>query len=47
MRLLCEFMVIPIEEWTLIPKMLEREVFLMKPNHLYHLWQWGECVYGA
>ena len=27
--------------------MAEREVFLMKPKHQYHLSQWGECVYGA
>ena len=27
--------------------MVEREVFLMKPKHQYHLSQWGECVYGA
>ena len=27
--------------------MAERDVFLMKPKHQYHLSQWGECVYGA
>ena len=27
--------------------MVEREVFLRKPNHQYHLSQCGECVYGA
>ena len=27
--------------------MVEREVFLMKPKHQYHLSQWGEYVYGA
>ena len=27
--------------------MLEREVFLMKPKHRYHLSQWGECFCGA
>ena len=27
--------------------MVEREVFLTKPRHQYHLSQWGECVYGA
>ena len=46
-RLLCEFVFIPIEKWTLILKMAEREVFLMKPRHQYHLSQWGECIYGA
>ena len=28
-------------------KLVEREVFLWKPKHHYHLSQWGECVYGA
>ena len=27
--------------------MVEREVFLTKPRHQYHLSQRGECVYGA
>ena len=27
--------------------MVEREVLHMKPNHQYHLSQWGECVYSA
>ena len=35
-RLLCEFAFIPIEKWTLILKMVERRVFLMKPKHQYH-----------
>ena len=39
--------VYPIEKWTLILKMVERDVFLMKPKRQYHLSQWGECVYGA
>ena len=34
-RLLCEFMFIPIEKRTLILKMAEREVFLMKPTHQF------------
>ena len=34
-RLLCEFVFIPIEKWTLILKMAEREVFLMKPMHQF------------
>ena len=46
-RLLCESMFIPIDWWTSIPKMVEREVILMKPKHQYHLSQWGKCVYGA
>ena len=39
--------VYPIETWTLFLKMVERDVFLMKPKHQYRLSQWGECVYGA
>ena len=27
--------------------MVEREVFLKKPKHQYHLSQWGECIYGT
>ena len=27
--------------------MVEREVFLQKPKHQYHLSQLGECVYSA
>ena len=32
---------------TLILKMIEKEVFLLKPKHQYHLSQCGECIYGA
>ena len=39
--------VYPIEKQTLIQKMVERDVFLMKPKHECHLSQWGECVYDA
>ena len=46
-RLLCESKFIPIERWTLILKMVEREVFLTKPKHQYHQSQWGECAYGS
>ena len=46
-RLLCESMFIPVEKQILIQKLEEREVFLMKPKHQYHLSQWRECVYGA
>ena len=46
-RLLCESVFIPIEKWTLILKMIKRDVFLMKPKLQYHLSQLGECVYGA
>ena len=46
-RLLCKSVFIPIERQTLIPRKVERAVFLMKPNHQYHLSQRGECVYGA
>ena len=33
--LLCEFMIIPIEKRTLILKMAQREIFLMKPKHQF------------
>ena len=46
-RLLCESVFIQIEKWNLILKMVEREVFLMKPRHQYHLSQWGEWTYGG
>ena len=47
MRLLCESMFIPIERGTSIIKMVEREVFLMKPEHQYHLSHQGHSVYNA
>ena len=34
-RLLCEFIFAQIDEWTLILKMTESEVFLMNPNHQF------------
>ena len=46
-RSLCESMFIPIERWTWILKMVEKQVFLMKPKHRNHLSQQGECDYGA
>ena len=36
-----------LKEWRLIQKMVEREVFLMKPKHENLLSQWGECVYAT
>ena len=36
--------VIPIERWTSILKMVERDVSYLKPKHQYHLPQQGECV---
>ena len=45
--LLCEFVFILIKRRTLILKIVEREVFLKKPKHQYHLSEWRECVYGA
>ena len=45
--LLCKPVFNPIEKQTLILKMVERNVFLMKPMHHYHLSQWGEFVCGA
>ena len=32
-RLLCESMFIPVKRWTLIKKLVQREVFLMRPKH--------------
>ena len=40
-------MIIQIDEQTLILKMVESKVFLIKPKHQYHLSQRGEFVYGA
>ena len=40
-------MFIPIKRWTLIRKMVIREVLPMKPKHYYHLSQRGECVYDT
>ena len=37
--LLCESMFIPIERWTWILKMVEKQVFLMKPKCQNHLSQ--------
>ena len=37
----------PIKGQTSILKIVEREVFLMKWKHEYHLSEWGEYVYGA
>ena len=36
-ELLYESMFIPVERRTLIKKLEEKEVFLMKPKHRYHL----------
>ena len=36
-RLLCESAFVPVGKWTLSLKMMETEVFLMKPKHQYHL----------
>ena len=46
-RFLCESMFTPIERWTSILKMVERQVFLTKPKHQYHLSQLGHYVYGT
>ena len=46
-RLLFESIFNLIKKWTSILKMVEREVFLMKPKHLNHLSQQGESVYSA
>ena len=40
-------MFLPVENWTLNPEMIEREVFPMKPRHQYHLSQRGEWICGA
>ena len=51
--LLCESMFVQIDGrmlidgWTLILKMVKKkEVFLMKPKHIYHLSRWGEWAYA-
>ena len=46
-RLLRESVFIPIENLTLILKMVEKDVFLVKPKLQYHLSQWREYAYGA
>ena len=46
-RLLCEFVFIPIYQWILNLKLMEKEAFLMKPKHQCHLSLWGEWVSGA
>ena len=45
--LLCESMFIPVERQTLIPKLVERKVFLIEWRHQYHLSKWEEGVYGS
>ena len=40
-------MLIPIEKRTSILKMVESDVFLLKPKHQNHLSQQVECDYGA
>ena len=40
-------MFIPIKTRNSILKMLESEVFLLKPKHKYRLSQKGECVYSV
>ena len=37
--------VCPTEKRTLIEKMVERDAFLTKPKHEYHLSKWGERIY--
>ena len=39
--------VYPIEKYTLILQMAEKNVFPRKPKRQYHLSQWGESVYVA
>ena len=46
-RLLCESMFIPIERWTSILKIAEKEVLLLNPKQQNRLSQQGECVYIA
>ena len=40
-------MFVPIDQWTLTLKIMEKEAFLMEPKHQCHLSQWGEWVYVA
>ena len=42
-----EPMFILINRWTLILKIVGRELLLMKPQQQYRLSQWEKCVYGA
>ena len=46
-RLLCESMFFRTERWVLILKIIESDVFLMKPKHRNHLSQQGERAYNA
>ena len=46
-ELLGESMFIPVGRQTLIKKLVDREVFLMKPKQQHNLSQRGEYVYGA
>ena len=46
-RLLCKSTFIPTEKQTLVLKMVEKDVFPLKPKLQYHLSQWVECVYIA
>ena len=41
-RLLCESVFVQIDGWTLALKMVERELFLVKPKQQYHLSRRGE-----
>ena len=45
--LLCESRFIQKERRTSNVKMVQREVFLIKPKHQYHLFHRGKCVYDA
>ena len=46
-EILCKSMFIPIERQTSILKIVEKQIFLVKPKHQNHLSQWGESDYGA
>ena len=46
-RLFWEYAFVEIDQRILTLKIMARDVFLMKPNHQYHLSQWEECVYVA
>ena len=38
-------MFVQLKKETLIEKIVERDAFLMKPKHEYHLSEWEERVY--
>ena len=46
-EIICQSVFVQIDGRTLIRKIIEREVSLMKPMLQYHLFQLGERICGA